>query len=130
MLVHPGGPFWKHRDAGAWSVPKGEYTTEDPFAAALREFREETGITLKPDHAIPLHPIIQKSGKQVMAWAIEGDLDTSRITSNLFEIIIAGKKQSFPEVDKATWFTIPEAVEKINPAQVTLLRELAQVLAT
>jgi predicted NUDIX family NTP pyrophosphohydrolase len=130
MLVHPGGPFWKHKDAGAWSVPKGEYTTEEPFAAALREFHEETGIVLTPDEAIPLKPIRQKSGKQVLAWAIKGDLDVSKIKSNLFEIELSGKKVSFPEIDKAAWFSIPEAVEKINPAQVALLNELAQVLAT
>lgn len=130
MLVHPGGPFWKHKDAGAWSVPKGEYTTEDPFKAALREFEEETGMSPRSDNAIPLHPILQKSGKHVIAWAIKGDLDVRNIKSNLFEITLSGKKQLFPEVDKAAWFSLPEAAEKINPAQVSFLHELAQVLAT
>jgi predicted NUDIX family NTP pyrophosphohydrolase len=132
MLVHPGGPVWKNKDLGAWSIPKGEYDEEEaPLDAALRELHEETGVQIKQSKCIPLTPIKQKSGKQVLAWAMKGDLDTDHIKSNLFEFEWppkSGKKQSFPEVDKAAWFTFPEAKEKINPAQVALLDELDAML--
>jgi predicted NUDIX family NTP pyrophosphohydrolase len=132
MLVHPGGPVWKNKDLGAWSIPKGEYGEEEaPLDAALRELHEETGVQIKQSKCVPLTPIKQKSGKQVLAWAMKGDLDTYHIKSNLFEFEWppkSGKKQSFPEVDKAAWFTFPEAKEKINPAQVALLDELDAML--
>lgn len=129
MLVHPGGPFWKNKDAGAWTIPKGEFTgDEEPLDAALRELQEETGLPVKKGACIPLAPITQKGGKLIMAWAMKGDLDANAISSNTFELEWpprSGKKQMFPEVDKAAWFTLPEAREKINPAQVALLDELA-----
>ncbi len=112
MLVHPGGPFWKNKDAGAWSIPKGEFSAEeDPLEAALRELQEETGIPVKGE-CIPLTPVKQKSGKLVLAWAMKGDLDVTMINSNTFELEWppkSGKKQMVPEVDKAEWFTLPEA---------------------
>lgn len=128
LLVHPGGPFWKHKDQGAWSIPKGEFTDdEDPLEAALRELREETGIPVKKGGCMPLAPVKQKSGKLVLAWAMLGDLDVSRISSNTFELEWpprSGKKQMVPEIDEARWFSFPEAREKINPAQAALLDEL------
>lgn len=132
LLVHPGGPFWKNKDAGAWSIPKGEFSDkEEPLEAALREFEEETGFPIKKSQPIPLTPITQKSGKQVLAWAIKGNVNSSDIKSNLFDLEWppkSGKKQQFPEVDKAAWFTIPHAKEKINPAQTALIDELAGIL--
>lgn len=128
LLVHPGGPFWAKKDAGAWSVVKGEFTDdEEPLAAARREFEEETGVRLKDSRFIPLTPIKQKSGKTVYAWALQTDLDPGNITSNTFEMEwppSSGKKQSFPEIDKAGWFTIKEAKEKILAAQSPLIDEL------
>ena len=132
LLVHPGGPIWKNKELGAWSIPKGEYNEDEaPLEAALRELHEETGVQIKQSKCVPLTPIKQKSGKQVLAWAMKGDLDADHIKSNLFEFEWppkSGKKQLFPEVDKACWFTFPEAKEKINPAQVALLNELDTML--
>jgi predicted NUDIX family NTP pyrophosphohydrolase len=131
LLVHPGGPFWKNKDAGAWSLPKGEFTDEeDPLEAALRELEEETGQPVKRNTCIPLTPVKQKGGKQILAWAMKGSLNTTQINSNTFEIEWppkSGKMQTFPEVDKADWFPIPTAKEKINPAQAALLDELVTV---
>ena len=136
LLVHPGGPFWQKRDSGAWSIPKGEFDKEDALDAAKREMKEETGIDA--DHpgyrASPfyeLKPVRQKSGKVVFAWAAEGHFDTSEIKSNSFEIEWppkSGKKKSFPEIDKAAWFKLDEAKEKIIPGQVPLLEELRDKL--
>ena len=127
FLVHPGGPFWKNKDAGAWSIPKGEFTKdEDPLKAAQREFREETGIEVSGNF-ISLTPVKLKSGKLVHAWALEKDVDHTRITSNHFSLEWppkSGKMIEVPEVDKAGWFTIKEAKEKINPGQLPLLDEL------
>ena len=127
FLVHPGGPFWKNKDNGAWSIPKGEFSEdEDPLAAAIREMEEETGYHAKGNF-IPLTPVTQKSGKRVLAWAVEGDPDPGHITSNTFETEWpprSGKKQAFPEVDRAAWFSPAEAKEKINPAQVAFINEL------
>jgi predicted NUDIX family NTP pyrophosphohydrolase len=124
FLVHPGGPFFKNKDAGAWSIPKGEFLDdEDAVAAAKREFLEETGHAIDGDF-IPLKPVTLKSGKIVHAWAVEGDIDHETIVSNLFEIEWpprSGKKQSFPEVDRAGWFDVDEARAKINGAQVALI---------
>ena len=132
LLVHPGGPFWKNKDNGAWSIPKGEITDEEePLEAALRELQEETGITVKKGACILLNTVKQKSGKQVIAWAMKGDLNTDQIQSNFFEMQWppkSGNMQSFPEVDKAGWFNLSEAKEKINPAQVALIDELAALL--
>jgi predicted NUDIX family NTP pyrophosphohydrolase len=128
LLVHPGGPFWKNKDEGAWSIPKGEYEDdEDALDAAKREFYEETGQYIDGEF-IALNPIKLKSGKTVQAWAVEGDIDHHQIKSNLFEMEWppkSGKMQAFAEVDRGDWFTIEQAKVKINPAQVALVEELA-----
>ncbi len=129
FLVHPGGPFWKNKDVGSWTIPKGEFTSEEPaLDAAVREFREETGSLLKgPFQA--LSPIRQKGGKRVYAWACPGDLDASAIVSNTVELEWprnSGRRLTFPEVDKARWFPIIEAREMINPAQIAFLEELEE----
>jgi len=131
LLVHPGGPFFKNKDAGAWTIPKGEFEeSEDPLAAAIREFKEETGFMLKGEF-IPLSPIRQKGGKIVYAWATEGDIDADKVKSNFFEIEWppkSGKQQSFPEIDKAGWFTISKAKDKLNSSQIALLDQLSEML--
>jgi predicted NUDIX family NTP pyrophosphohydrolase len=127
FLVHPGGPFFKNKDAGAWSIPKGEFLDdEDPLSAAKREFHEETGQTVDGEFIL-LDPVVLKSGKIVHAWAIEGDIDEKIIYSNTFEMEWppkSGKKQSFPEIDRAEWFGVEEAKIKINGAQVELINSL------
>ncbi len=129
LLVHPGGPFWSRRDAGAWSIPKGEYGSDDnALQAALREFEEELG-TAPPRGAEPLDlgAVTQKGGKIVSAWALEGELDAAEIKSNTFTTEWpprSGQMREFPEVDRAGWFGIDEAREKLNPAQVGLLERL------
>jgi len=124
FLVHPGGPFFKNKDIGVWSIPKGEFLDEeDALEAAKREFKEETGQTINGEFT-ELKPVYLKSGKKVYAWAVEGDIDQDVIASNLFEMEWpprSGKRQSFPEVDRAAWFTINEAKEMINAAQVGLI---------
>jgi predicted NUDIX family NTP pyrophosphohydrolase len=133
FLVHPGGPFWKNKDAAAWSIPKGEFDEDEPaLKAAQREFEEETGI--KPTGKfIELQPVKQKSGKTVYAWALEADIDPSAIKSNLFEMEWppkSGKKASFPEIDRAAWFDMATGKEKINTYQVPFLDELESLLKT
>jgi predicted NUDIX family NTP pyrophosphohydrolase len=127
LLVHPGGPFWKNKDAGAWSIPKGEFTgDEKPLDAAIREFEEETGTLLSGDFK-DIGNVKLKSGKVVHAWALENDLDTTTLKSNDIEIEWppkSGKKITIPEIDKAEWCNIPQALEKINPAQRELLTRL------
>jgi len=129
FLVHPGGPFWKNKDLGAWSIPKGEFEEEeDPIKAARREFKEETGIEVNGEF-IPLNHIKQKSGKIVIAWAIEHDADEKNIQSNTFPLEWpprSGKFIQVPEVDRANWFGIPEARQKILPAQLPLLEEVVE----
>lgn len=131
FLVHPGGPFWKNKDAEAWSIPKGEFDdNEKPLDAAIREMKEETGIALKGDF-LELTPVKQKSGKLVYAFAKEYDLDPSEIKSNEFEMEWppkSGKKKSFPEIDKAEWFDLKAAKVKIVVAQWNLVEELAKKL--
>lgn len=131
LLAHPGGPFWKNKDLGAWSIVKGELDDhEDPLAAAKREWKEETGLNISGKF-IPLQPIKQKSGKIVMAWAVESDIDPTHIKSNTFELEWppkSGKKITIPEIDQLEWFTIKEAKVKINPAQVSLLEELVALV--
>jgi predicted NUDIX family NTP pyrophosphohydrolase len=130
LLVHPGGPFWSRRDLGAWSIPKGEYEAgEEPLAAARREFEEELGAAPSDGPVEDLGEIRQRGGKAVHAWALEGDLDASAITSNTFELEWpprSGTMIEVPEVDRAEWFPLDAAREKINPAQVELLERLAQ----
>lgn len=132
LLVHPGGPFWKNKDEGSWSIPKGEFDErEEPFAAALREMKEEVGLELKGNF-IELTPVKQKSGKLVYAWALEYDFDPSKIKSNTFEIEWppkSGKKKEFPEIDKAEWFDVKTAAKKIIGAQASLLDELCKKLS-
>jgi len=132
LLVHPGGPFWAGKDKGAWSIPKGEYPPgEDPLAAARREFQEETGFPA-PGEVIGLTPLRQSSGKLIQAWALEGDCDAGAIHSNTFTLEWpprSGRRQDFPEVDRAAWFTLEAARGKIIPGQVGLLEELGQILA-
>ena len=130
LLVHPGGPFWARKDRGAWSIPKGEFDEgDDPRACALREFAEETGTRL-PDGAMDeLGSVRLKSGKLVLAFALEGDVDPATISSNTFELEWpprSGRTQSFPEVDRAGWFDLPTAREKLNPAQAVFVDRLEQ----
>jgi predicted NUDIX family NTP pyrophosphohydrolase len=123
LLAHPGGPFWARKDLGAWTIPKGEFTDEDPLAAAQREFEEETGLVPTPPF-IELTTIKQKSGKLVSAWAFEGDWDPSQLRSNEFEMEWpkgSGRMTAFPEIERAEWFTIELAQAKMLPAQVPLL---------
>ena len=128
LLVHPGGPFWMKKDAGAWSIPKGEYGTgEEALAAAAREFQEETGLVARGPYT-PLTPIRQQGGKVVEAWAFEGDCDAESLKSTTFSLEWprgSGRRQEFPEVDRAGWFGLDEARRKILPAQAALLDELA-----
>ena len=127
LLVHPGGPFWKNKDSGAWSIPKGEFTAgEEPLDVAKREFQEETGLSIDGSFQ-PLAPIKQRGGKTVYAWAVEADLDASHVKSNTFTIEWpprSGKQQEFPEVDRGEWFPLDVAAEKINQGQSELLRQL------
>ena len=131
FLVHPGGPFWKGKLKGAWSIPKGEFTNEeDPLTVARREFNEETGQTIEGNF-IELKPIKQKGGKMVYAWAVEGDADAENIVSNTLKQewpYKSGKWITIPEVDKAGWFGLEEAKEKINAAQENFIDELVERL--
>jgi predicted NUDIX family NTP pyrophosphohydrolase len=131
FLVHPGGPFWARKDEGAWSIPKGEYAPgEDPLETARREFQEETGFQASGEF-IPLTSLKQPSGKVISAWALEGDCDAASIRSNTFSMEWpprSGKQQEFPEVDRAGWFTIPAAKEKILKGQAPFLEELKEIL--
>jgi predicted NUDIX family NTP pyrophosphohydrolase len=130
-LIHPGGPFFKNKDEGVWSLPKGEFEDdEEPLTAAKREFEEETGQTIDGDF-FALGTIKQKSGKIVHAWAVEGNAKDGEVISNLFEMEWpprSGKKQSFHEVDRAAWFTVKIAKQKINPAQIPLIDNLIHLL--
>jgi predicted NUDIX family NTP pyrophosphohydrolase len=127
FLVHPGGPFFIKKNEGWWTIPKGELLPgEDPLDAAIREFKEETGYEPAGDFIL-LKPITQKGGKQVLCWAVSGDLDPSSLISNTFKIQWppqSGKIKSFPEVDKADWFTITDAKRMINERQASFLDEL------
>jgi predicted NUDIX family NTP pyrophosphohydrolase len=130
LLVHPGGPFWAKKDAGAWSIPKGEYEDgEDPLACALREFEEETGTQLDAADVVELGSIRQKGGKEVTAWAVAGDLDTSTVRSNTFVMEWpprSGRQAEFPEIDRAEWFGLDTAREKLVAAQAELLDRVVE----
>jgi predicted NUDIX family NTP pyrophosphohydrolase len=127
FLVHPGGPFWAKKDDGAWSIPKGEIAEdEDPLKAAKREFHEETGVQMDGEF-IALTPVKQAGGKTVYAWAVEADCDAGAIKSNTFSMEWpprSGKKQEFPEVDRASWFSLDEAKKKILKGQLSFMDEL------
>lgn len=130
LLAHPGGPLWARRDAGAWTVPKGEYgPDEEPLRAARREFAEEMGRPAPPTaELIELGEVRQRGGKIVTAWAAESDFDPSGVTSNTFEMEWpphSGTRRSFPEIDRAQWFDLLTAREKILPAQAEFLDRLA-----
>jgi predicted NUDIX family NTP pyrophosphohydrolase len=131
FLVHPGGPFFRKKDDGVWSIPKGEFVDgEEPLAAAQREFEEEIGRPASGNF-IKLKPIKQKSGKLIHAWAVEGDMDNEDIKSNLFEIEWpprSGKIATFPEVDRAGWFTADVAMQKIIPGQAAFITELENLV--
>jgi predicted NUDIX family NTP pyrophosphohydrolase len=132
FLVHPGGPFWTRRDLGAWSIPKGEFAPgEDPLVSARREFEEETGI-IPEGEFIPLRPCRQAGGKVVHAWAFEGDCDPTGIVSNTFITEWppgSGRRQAFPEVDRAAWFPLEVAKQKLISAQAGFVDELRELLA-
>lgn len=129
LLVHPGGPLWSGKDKGAWSIPKGLIDKDKlPREAALREFYEETGCTAS-EECTPLTAVKLKGGKTIFAWACEGDCDAAAVTSNTFAMEWpprSGRKQEFPEVDRAGWFTMDEALKKITSGQIPLLHELAR----
>jgi predicted NUDIX family NTP pyrophosphohydrolase len=131
FLVHPGGPFWVRKDLGSWSIPKGEYSPgENPLRAARREFREETGFDAEGAF-IELAEIRQKGGKYVKTWAVEGDYNPAAIKSNAFSLEWppnSGKQAEFPEIDRAAWFALKTAREKILPSQLPLLDELEELL--
>ena len=132
LLVHPGGPVWARRDAGVWSIPKGEYEpAEEPLAAARREFAEELGVGPPEAEPVDLGEIRQKSGKLVRAFALEGDLDTSAVVSNTCDFEWpprSGHMIEIPEIDRAEWFDLDTAAEKLIPAQAPLLERLASLV--
>ena len=132
LLGHPGGPFWARKDEGAWSIPKGEFDdTEDPLAAAKREFEEETGLAVEGDF-IALTPRKQNSRKTIHAFALEGDLDPSEARSNLFSVEWppgSGVVVEFPEIDRVAWFGLDEARRRIQPGQRFILNELERLLS-
>lgn len=133
LLVHPGGPLWSKRDLGVWSIPKGEYgDDEDALTAALREFREETGVAPPDLEWLSLGTVRQRGGKVVAAWAGAFDLDADSIRSNTFEMEWpprSGRNAEFPEVDRAAWFDLAIARQRINPAQEPFLDRLVTLLS-
>ncbi len=128
LLAHPGGPFWKSRDEGTWTIPKGEYQEpEPPLEAARREFHEETGV-LATEPFLPIGEVVQKGGKHITAWAFAGDFDPAQLRCNTFEIEWppkSGRMQTYPELDRVEWFGLEQAHRKINPAQRPFLDQLA-----
>ena len=133
LLAHPGGPFWRARDAGVWTIPKGGIDEgEEPLAAARREFNEETGFTAEPPF-IPLTPLKQRSGKLVIGWACAGDCDPAALSSLHFTMEWpprSGRMQSYPEIDRAAWFALDEARKRILPGQLPFIDELERIIAS
>jgi predicted NUDIX family NTP pyrophosphohydrolase len=131
LLVHPGGPYWRHKDDGAWSIPKGELDSgEDPFEAARRETREETGFAPSGRFAL-LRPVRQPSGKVLHAWTVDGDFDPQKMTSTSFEMEWpprSGKRASFPECDRAAWFAPADALRRITIGQRPILEQARRKL--
>ena len=131
LLAHPGGPYWQRKDAGAWTLPKGEYEDpEEPLAAALREWAEETGFDAKPPF-IPLGEVALKGGKRITAWAFEGTCDPQQLKCNTFEIEWppkSGKRQDFPEIDRVQWFAPDDARVRLNAAQAAFIDRLEQLV--
>ena len=131
LLAHPGGPFWRHKDQGAWTIPKGEYLAPEPaLEAAQREFSEETGFAVTPP-LLPLGEVVQKSGKRLTAWAFEGDGDPDQLRCNSFEMEWpphSGRRQQYPEIDRVAWFSLAAGRDKLLPAQVELLDRLQRLL--
>ena len=134
LLGHMGGPFWRRKDAGAWTIPKGGYDDgEDALAAARREYAEEIGHPAPDGELIPLGSVLQSNGKLVTAWAVEGDLDPARASSNLFELEWppgSGRRQTYPELDRVAWFTLAAARASAVAAQAVLFDRLGEALAT
>jgi predicted NUDIX family NTP pyrophosphohydrolase len=133
LLVHPGGPYWAKKDDGAWSIPKGEYGSgEEPLGAARREFKEETGMEAAGPF-LPLPTLLQRSGKNISAWAFEGDCDPAQVRSNTFSLEWppkSGRIAEFPEVDRACWFSIEAARVKLLTGQRPWLDALTQLTAS
>jgi len=131
LLVHPGGPYWQGKDAGAWSIPKGEYSGEEqPEAAARREFEEELGVAVEGE-LVPLGSIRQKNRKEVVAWAVEGDFDCARLRSNTFRMEWpprSGRMREFPEIERAEWFDADSARSKMHSGQAALIDRLLEHL--
>ncbi|MFC4212788.1 NUDIX domain-containing protein [Pedobacter lithocola] len=131
FLVHPGGPFFAKKDEGWWTIPKGELLeNEEPLAAAIREFAEETGFRPSGEYIV-LNPVTQKGGKKVLCWAIDFDVDASKFVSNTFEIEWpprSGKMKVYPEVDKANWFSYEEASRLINERQIAFLNQIKTIV--
>jgi predicted NUDIX family NTP pyrophosphohydrolase len=134
LIAHMGGPFWARKDAGAWSIPKGEYAEgEDPFEAACREFGEELGHPVPATEFTPLGEVAQSGGKRVLAWAAEGDLDPAAAVSNTFELEWprgSGVVRTFPEVDRVAWYGVAEARSRLVKGQVPFLDRLLELLAS
>jgi predicted NUDIX family NTP pyrophosphohydrolase len=134
LLAHPGGPFFSRRDEGYWTIPKGEVDPgEELLAVARREFEEETGQAAPDGEPIPLGSIVQKGGKVVHAWALEGNLDPATSVSNTFEMTWpprSGRRESFPEIDRVAWFDPTEARRRVKPTQIPLFERLEEALDT
>lgn len=132
LVVHPGGPYWARKDAGSWSLPKGEIDVgEEPLAAARREFGEELGLPAPAGPALPLGTAVQAGGKRVIAWAVDGDVDVDAVTSATVELEWpprSGVRRAFPEVDRAAWCTLPAARTRLVPGQVAFLDRLERLL--
>ena len=133
FLVHPGGPYWAKKDRGFWTIPKGEYESDEaPIDAARREFREETGFDAPPGDYLKLGSVKQKSGKEVIAWAAKGDCDPAELVSNTCLIEWpprSGRQIEIPEVDSGRWFSLDEAEQSIRPEQILFLKKLVALLA-